>query len=180
VRAVYRLEVRGLERIPATGPLIVAANHESVIDPFVVGTAVPRILHFVAKDELWRIPSFAPLLDRLGGIPVARGRGDLAALERAFDVLARGDAVGLFPEGGVRREGAWLRGAARLALGSGAPLVPVRVLGTAAAVSPGRLGFPRLAVLVGDPIVVEAARPTVSAAKALTERLQRAVAALAA
>jgi 1-acyl-sn-glycerol-3-phosphate acyltransferase len=74
----------------------------------------------------------------------------------------------------------WLRGAARLALGSGAPLVPVRVLGTAAAVSPGRLGFPRLAVLVGDPIVVEATRPTVSAAKALTERLQRAVDALAA
>jgi 1-acyl-sn-glycerol-3-phosphate acyltransferase len=180
VRALYRLEVRGLERIPATGPLIVAANHESVLDPLVVGTAVPRALHFVAKDELWRIPALAPALDRLGGIPVARGRGDLDALGRALDVLSRGDAVGLFPEGGVRREGAWLRGAARLALRSGAPLLPVRVLGTAAALSPGRLGFPKLAVIVGEPIAVEPARPTVAAAKALTERLQRAVAALAA
>lgn len=178
MRAVYRLEVRGRERVPASGPLIVAGNHESVIDPFVLGSAFPRTLHFVAKEELWRFPALAPLLDALGGIPVARGQGDLGAVGRALAVLDRGAALTLFPEGGVRREGAWLRGAARLALGSGAPLQPVRLLGTAAALSPGSFGFPRLAVLIGEPIEVEPARPTIAAARALTERLRTAVFAL--
>jgi 1-acyl-sn-glycerol-3-phosphate acyltransferase len=179
IRAVYRVEIRGSERVPRSGPLVVAANHESVLDPFVLGAAIPRPLHYVAKGELWRYPIVRALLDELGAIPVARGRGDVGMLRRARELLAGGEAVALFPEGGVRRRGLWLRGAARVALESGAPLLPVRLVGTAAALSPGRLGFPRLAVLIGEPLSADPGRATVAAAKALTRELQAAVAALA-
>jgi 1-acyl-sn-glycerol-3-phosphate acyltransferase len=180
IRAVYRVEVRGHEHVPPSGPLVVAANHESVLDPFVLGSVIPRPLHYVAKAELWRYPVVGAWVDALGAIPVARGRGDLAMLDRAREVLARSEAVALFPEGGVRRRGAWLRGAARLALASGAPLLPVRLLGTGAALSPGRFGFPRVAALIGEPLRTRPQRPTVAAAKALTAELQAAVFMLAA
>jgi 1-acyl-sn-glycerol-3-phosphate acyltransferase len=180
IRTLYRVEVRGHERVPLSGPLVVAANHESVLDPFVLGSVIPRSLHYVAKAELWRYPVVRAWLDALGAIPVARGRGDLAMLERGREVLARGDVVALFPEGGVRRRGAWLRGAARLAIASGAPLLPVRLLGTGAALSPGSFGFPRVAALIGEPLRAHPGRPTVATAKALTAELQTAVSTLAA
>jgi 1-acyl-sn-glycerol-3-phosphate acyltransferase len=179
IRALYRVEVRGHERVPLSGPLVVAANHESVLDPFVLGTVIPRPLHYVAKAELWRYPVVRTWIEALGAIPVERGRGDLAMVERARDVLARGQVVALFPEGGVRRRGVWLRGAARLALASGAPLLPVRLLGTGAALSPGRFGFPRVAALIGEPLRAPPERPTVATAKALTAELQEAVSMLA-
>jgi 1-acyl-sn-glycerol-3-phosphate acyltransferase len=180
VRALYRLEVRGLEHLPATGPVVVAANHCSVLDPFVLGTALPRPLRFLAKEELWRYPLAGRVLADLGGIPVARGRGDLPAMRLAERALAAGEVVALFPEGTVRRTGPWLRGAARLALGTGSPLLPVRLLGTGDALARGRVAFPPLAVLVGAPIAVERGRPTVAAARELTARLEQAVSALGA
>jgi 1-acyl-sn-glycerol-3-phosphate acyltransferase len=178
VRAVYRVGIRGVEHVPPTGPLVVVANHESVLDPFVLGSAIPRRLHYVAKAELWRVPVVRAWLDALGAIPVARGRGDLDMLGRALAVLERSEAVALFPEGGVRREGQWLRGAARLALSSAAPLLPVRLLGTARALSPGRIGFPKLAVLIGEPLSPPPSPVTVRAARTLTAELQAAVAQL--
>lgn len=180
VRALYRMEIRGGEHVPAAGALVVAANHESVLDAFVLGAAVPRTLHFVAKEELWRYPLVGALLDVLGAIPVARGRGDRGMVDRGLEVLAGGEAVALFPEGRVRHEGPWLRGAARLALATGAPLLPVRLLGTADALSPGRIGLPRVAALIGQPVRVDRGRVTVAAARALTTDLQRTVASLAA
>ncbi len=174
---LYGLEVRGAEHV-LPGPLIVVANHESVLDPLVLGVAVPRTLRFLAKEELWRLPLLARRLDDLGGIPVARGRGDRAAIEAAAAALARGEAVAMFPAGGVRREGRWLRGAARLALLTGTPLLPVRLLGTAGALRRGHVGFPRLAALIGEPLRVAPQAPTIAAARTLTERMQRAVAGL--
>lgn len=176
-RAVYRLEVRGEENVPAGGPVVVAANHASVLDPFVLSTAIERPLRYLAKAELWRIPFVPPLLDALGGIPVNRDRGDRAALDAALAALERGDAVGIFPQGGVRRD-LWHRGAARLALSSGAPLLPVRILATDEALRPGRVGFPRVGVLIGEPIAVERRQPTIACATDLTGRLRSAVEAL--
>jgi 1-acyl-sn-glycerol-3-phosphate acyltransferase len=167
--------VRGAEGVPPDGPLVVAANHASVIDPFLLAATLPRPLRFLAKEELWRNPAFAWGLERVGAIPVARGRGDTSAMGRAREVLEQGEAVALFPEGGVRREGPWLRGAARLALATGAPILPVRLAGTARAISPGHVGLPRLAVLIGPPLAVPLERPTVSSARALTAQLQHAV-----
>jgi 1-acyl-sn-glycerol-3-phosphate acyltransferase len=180
LRAVYRLQVTGAERLPASGPLVVVANHESVLDPFVLGCALDRELRFLAKAELWRSRPVAWAMDGLGALRVERGSGDREALAEARRALEAGDAVAVFPQGVVRSSGPWHRGAAKLALSTGAPVVPVLLVGTARALSRRRLGFPRLRVVVGEPIVVAPERPTIAAARSLTERLRAAVEALAA
>ncbi len=178
VRSVYRLEVRGSEHVPARGPVIVTGNHDSVLDPFVLAAAIPRTIHFLGKSELWR---YAPLrwwLGTIGAIPVVRGGSDTGAMENAIDALEQGAAIGIFPEGGVRRDGPWQRGAARMALATGSPLLPVRLLDVRRAFGRGTIGFPRLAALIGEPIAVQRTEPTGDTARELTDRLQAAVNAL--
>jgi 1-acyl-sn-glycerol-3-phosphate acyltransferase len=170
-RLLYRVEIDG--RIPL-GPVVVAANHESVLDPPLLALAADQPLHFLAKAELWRYPPGRWLMDALGGIPITRDRRDRDALGRALDLLEAGEAVALFPEGTVRG-GVWTRGAARLALTAGVPLVPVRIVGSRRALSRRRVGFPRVRLVVGEPIPVERAKPTVAAARDLTDRLADAV-----
>ena len=178
VRAVYRLEVRGQEHVPPVGPLVIAANHDSILDPFVLAAAISRPTRYLGKAELWRVPLLSFWLDSLEAIPVERGRSDAAAIESAIAALEAGEVVGIFPEGGVKREGPWLRGAARMALATGAPLLPVRLLDTRKALGRGNVAFPPLAALIGEPIAVERTEPTVELARALTDRLQAAVEAL--
>lgn len=178
VRVVYRLEVRGHEHVPPVGPLVVAANHESVLDPFVLAAAFSRPLRYLGMAELWRVPVLRWWLRSVEAIPVERGRSDASAIESAIAALEAGEVVGIFPEGGVAREGPWLRGAARMALATGAPLLPVRLLDTRRAFGRGEVGFPPLAVLIGEPIAVERTVPTVELARVLTDRLQAAVEAL--
>lgn len=173
-RTIYRLEVRGEEHVPAAGPVVVAANHPSVLDPFVLSSAIERPLRYLAKAELWDVPLLSPVLDALGGIPVMRGQGDRVALASALAALEHGDAVGIFPQGGVRRD-SWHRGAARLALTSGAPLLPVRILATDEALRPRHVGFPRVGILIGEPIAVERRQSTLELAAELTDRLRVAV-----
>ena len=98
VRLVWRLRVVGAERLPA-GAVVVAANHESVLDPLIVGAALPRHLHFLAKEELWRSRLVGRLLDACGAVSVARGRGDREAVAAVVRVLAAGHAVAVFPQG---------------------------------------------------------------------------------
>ena len=156
------------------GPCVVAANHESLLDPVLVALAADQPLHFLAKEELWRSRVGAWLADAYGAIPVARGRGDRAALARAEALLEAGETLAIFPEGSVRG-GPWSRGAARLALATGTPLVPVRIVGSARALSRGRVGLPRIRVLVGAPIPVARAAPTVATARELTRALESCV-----
>jgi 1-acyl-sn-glycerol-3-phosphate acyltransferase len=176
---VWRLQVRGAEHVPAAGPGIVVANHESMTDPFFLGSAVPRQLHFLAKEELWRHAPVGAVLDALGAIRVGRGRGDHGALAAAEEHLAAGELVVLFPQGTTipRGERPWLRGAARLALRTGAPILPVALVHTEKVLRPvrPRVGLPSVIVLVGEPIGVAPGAATIRAARELTAAARAAV-----
>jgi len=179
VRALYRLDVVGADHLPAAGPMVIAPNHDSWLDGIVLGAAISRELRFLAKAELWRSRLLAWMLDGLGAIRIKRGHGDQLALARMRQALEAGQTVAIFPQGAVRGERVWHRGAARMALATGAPLVPVRLVGTAQAFSRGRIGFPRLRVIIGEPIAVARAMEEPVAATKLTERLRTAVESLA-
>src|SRR5579884_722784 len=180
-RRLYRVEVDGGERMPSRGGALLAANHDSSLDPALLALASERPIRFLARAELW-LPGIRRLLDALGGIPVRRGRVDRSALRRAMRALESGELVAIFPQGTTlgfkKRE--YQGGAARLALATGAPLVPVRLVGTADAfrVFPPRVGFPKLRVLVGEPIHVARQRPTRALVDELTRRLEREIASL--
>lgn len=173
---LYRVEVRGAEHVPATGPCILVANHESLIDPWFLCLTTPRRVRFMAKAELWRYTGIRWAMEAYGTFPVERGNGDTGAMTRAGELLAAGEVLGMFPRGTSKPAGnqIWHRGAARLALAYGAPIVPVRLVATRQVV-PRR----RVAVLAGDAIEVAQERPTIAAARALTAQAEAAVQALA-
>jgi 1-acyl-sn-glycerol-3-phosphate acyltransferase len=129
-----RMKRMGREHIPARGPVILAANHRSFFDPFVIGTMTRRPVYYVAKKELFgysRILSW--LLNALGAFPVDRGASDQESIETARQILNRGEIVLMFPEGTRTRPGSLgkpKRGVGRLALESGAPVVPIAIIGT--------------------------------------------------
>lgn len=172
LRRIYRIEVVGGDRIPASGPAILVANHESIWDPFILGVVTAREIHYMAKSELFRSRPLAAAMRSLNAFPVERGGGDRAAMSEAGRLLAEGAVLGIFPQGTSKpeRQIGWHRGAARLALATGAPLVPVRLSGTKPVPRPTRVRID-----VREPIVVPVARPTVAAAKSLTEQVEHAV-----
>jgi len=98
-----RLRVEGLECVPETGPLLVVPNHDSQWDPVLVGLAIKprRRVRFLARANLWHVPGLGTALNALQQLPVTRGTGDSAALDRAVEALSAGDAVAIFPEGGL-------------------------------------------------------------------------------
>jgi 1-acyl-sn-glycerol-3-phosphate acyltransferase len=181
-RRLYRLEVEGADNIPRSGGCVLAANHDSSIDPALVVLTTERPVRFIARAELWQ-PGLRRLLDALGAIPIRRGEGDHRAMRRAKRLLEAGELVAIFPQGTVLRfrNRRYRRGAARVALTTGAPLVPIRLFGTASAFSmiPPRLGLPKLRVVVGEPIRVERQEPTREAAADVTADLEAAIAQLA-
>src|ERR1700729_265391 len=131
----FRLARLGREHIPSSGPVLLAANHRSFLDPFVIGALTRRPVYYVAKKELFAHPVVGWLLNRLGAFPIDRGSGDQQAMDTARRILERGDCVVIFPEGTRKRPGplgAPRRGVGRLALQTGAPVVPVAVFGTEA------------------------------------------------
>jgi glycerol-3-phosphate dehydrogenase (NAD(P)+) len=129
----FRLERIGSEHLPRSGPVLLAANHRSFLDPFVIGALTRRPVYYVAKEELFRGRWQAWVLNALGAFPIDRGHGDEDAIATAREILARGDCVVIFPEGTRVRPGplgAPRRGIGRLALETGAPVVPIAVFGT--------------------------------------------------
>ena len=136
----FRFKVRGRRNVPRRGPLLVASNHVSYLDPPVVGVAVPRILHYMAKSELFEIPVFNGLIRFLNAFPVRRGKPDRRALRYTLDLLRMGEAVLTFPEGTRSKDGrlkAPEPGTGYIALLSRAPVLPVAVVGTDRALPPG-------------------------------------------
>jgi 1-acyl-sn-glycerol-3-phosphate acyltransferase len=179
VRAMYRLKVIGADRLPVTGPMVIAPNHDSVLDGIILAAAISRELRFLGKAELWQSRLLGWVLNGLGAVGIKRGSGDHLALARMRQALEAGQAVAIFPQGAISGNRVWHRGAARLALVTGAPLVPVRLVGTARALSRGRIGFPQLRIIFGEPIKVAQAQEEPVAATKLTERLRAAVESLA-
>ena len=154
VRLVWRPRVRGADRIPATGPVILAANHRAAVDTAFIPLVAPRRVAFLGKAEYFtgrglRGRLMAAFLGALGYIPVDRSnaRAGLAALAAGREVLERGGAFGIYPEGTRSLDGKLHRGhtgVASLALSTGAVVVPVGLIGTERVQPIGRL-FPRLA-----------------------------------
>jgi 1-acyl-sn-glycerol-3-phosphate acyltransferase len=129
----FRLERIGREHIPDSGPVLLAANHRSFLDPFVIGALTKRPVYYIAKRELFERRWQAWLLNGLGAFPVDRGAGDKHAMGTARAILERGDCVVIFPEGTRVRPGPLghpHRGVGRLALQTGARVVPIAVMGT--------------------------------------------------
>jgi len=160
MRAMWGLEGRGTEHVPARGPVLLIANHSSVLDPPFVGGVSPRQLCFLAKAELFDVPGLGRLIHALNARPVRREGADAAALRVALRVLEQGGALLVFPEGTRGEEGTLRRakpGAALLAVRSGAPVVPVYVRGSGRAWPRGRR-LPRPAKVVvtfGPPLRFE-------------------------
>ena len=170
---LYNVELSGVERIPSSGPAILVANHESLFDPWILALATPRPIRYMAKSELWQHRVIGAVMESFGAFPVERGSGDAAAMSRAAQLLGDDQVLGLFPQGTskLRSPRRYHRGAARLALATGAPLLPVTLIGTRGKPWPWRRR--RTRVIVGEPITVEPGRPTVTAARALTADLQQ-------
>lgn len=177
---LWRPRVLGAWRVPADGPVILAVNHSHNIDgPMVMGVS-PRPTHFLIKKEAF-IGPLGSFLTGIGQLKVDRAAADRTAIGQALDVLAAGGVLGIFPEG-TRGEGdfASLRaGLAYFAVRSGAPIVPVAVLGSAE--RPGRLvkALPplrsRVDVVFGDPFPAGdgSGRRTRKALDEATERIQK-------
>ncbi|NBD22606.1 lysophospholipid acyltransferase family protein [Paenibacillus glycinis] len=128
---LFRFEASGLENIPSSGPVVLCCNHISNLDPTTVGTKVNRTVHYMAKAELFKVPLLGPLIRSLGAFPVKRGGVSKEAIRTAIGLLKEGKVMGIFPEGSRSAAGdsAGKKGAAMIALRSGATVIPVAIIG---------------------------------------------------
>jgi glycerol-3-phosphate dehydrogenase (NAD(P)+) len=171
----FRMSRIGREHIPASGPVIFVSNHRSFLDPFVIGTIARRPLYYVAKREIFHYRAISWFLSSLGAFPVNRGAGDADMLATAKAILDRGDCVLMFPEGTRIRPGSLgrpKRGVGRLVLETGAPVVPVAVIGTEAVRRGWRIRPHKVRIRIGRPLnfpKVEKASPQL--AVAVTDRI---------
>jgi 1-acyl-sn-glycerol-3-phosphate acyltransferase len=171
----FRMQRMGREHLPRRGPLILAANHRSFLDPFVIGMLVRRPVYYMAKRELFARRWQAWLLSSLGAFPVDRGASDSEAIDTARAILKRGDCVVVFPEGTRVRPGplgAPRRGVGRLALETGAPVAPIAVIGTEDVREKWRIRPRKVRLRAGRPLrfpMPERASPGLAAT--VTERI---------
>ncbi|HEV2358339.1 MAG TPA: lysophospholipid acyltransferase family protein [bacterium] len=175
----FGLEVTGEEHVPRSGPVILAANHGSQIDPLVVAAAVPRRCTFLAAAELLTMPVLGALIRPFRPVPIKRGRLDRGAIQECLARLGRGEALVIFPEGKISTDGrlqpahdglAFLAGLARV------PIIPVGIAGTYE-VWPLGTRMPRrgrISVRIGEAFV-PAGAPTRRDQSALTARVMDAI-----
>jgi 1-acyl-sn-glycerol-3-phosphate acyltransferase len=152
--AVHRARVIDTDKVPVEGPVIIAPNHFSFLDHFFTAAFLRREVHFMAKSQLFKRP-MQFVYDHGGVFPVLRGRRDEEAFKTAHTVLGRGDMIVMYTEGGRSRTGELGEakpGIGRLALESGAVVVPTAISGTQHTRNWNRFQFPKVTVQFGDPI----------------------------
>jgi glycerol-3-phosphate dehydrogenase (NAD(P)+) len=171
----FRLSRVGREHVPLEGPVIFAANHRSFLDPFVIGTLIRRPMYYVAKKELFANRWQAWILNALGAFPIDRGASDQQSMATARQILERGDCVLMFPEGTRIRPGSLgrpKRGVGRLALETGAPIVPVAVIGTEDVRRGWRIRPRKIRIRCGSPLrFPRVESPSRDLAGAVTDRI---------
>ena len=155
-RLAFRLEAVGREHVPAAGPVILAPNHFSAMDHWFVGILLDRRVRFMAKSQLFRGRALEFVLKHAGAFPVRRGHADEEAILTAVTILEKGGMLVIYPEGGRSRSGQIgqqaRHGIGRLALATGAPVVPVAIHGSERARNWRRLQFPPVTVAYGSPL----------------------------
>ena len=170
----FRIRRIGREHIPS-GKVILAANHRSFLDPFVIGVCVRRPIYFMAKREIFHRRFVGWFLNCLGAFPVRRGESDEEAVATARTLLERGEAVVIFPEGTRHRTGPLKdpkRGVGRLALETGAPVVPIAMVGTDRARRGWRIRPVRVTVRCGRAVAYpRVEEPSVHLAEEVTARI---------
>jgi 1-acyl-sn-glycerol-3-phosphate acyltransferase len=164
---IYRLKAVGLEHIPNHGAVIVCCNHISYLDPPLLGTPLKRKIHYMAKAELFRFPGLAWLLGQLGAFPVKRGGVSKDAIKRSLELLKSGKVIGVFPEGTRNRsDEPGKKGAASLALKSGATVIPAAIIGRYAI-------FRTIRIVYGQPVDLSEFVDSASASEALEQATEK-------
>jgi 1-acyl-sn-glycerol-3-phosphate acyltransferase len=178
-----KLRIEGLENIPEGEGIVLASNHTMGPDYVVLGLVSPRQINFLAKSEIFDTHVvLCKLMSNIGGIPVERGKRDMAAFQNAVDVLKAGNILGMFPEGTRSRTGqlqSGKSGTVRIAIAAGAPVVPAVVLNSEAMI-PGLRQWPKPIVTVrfGMPIRYDGAVDNPKNVAEQTDAMMRAIAAL--
>lgn len=171
---VYRTRAIDAEKVPARGAAIIAPNHFSFLDHFFVAVCLRRKVHFMGKSQLFRWP-MRYVYSHGGVFPVRRGQRDEEAFRTARTVLERGDILVMYPEGGRSRGqqlGEPRPGLGRLALETGAPVVPTAIEGSAEVRHWTRLKLPKVTIRYGDPVRFERVEhPTHEQSQAAAEAL---------
>ena len=148
-------KITGLENVPADGALVVAANHRSYLDPPLLGSWFPRPIHYMAKQELWKIPVLGPAIGALNAFPVNRVAADIGSIKRALRVLQAGGVVGIFPEGtrNVSGHAKFHSGAVVIASSARCPILPVGLVRTDLART--RFRNAHVEIRIGKPITLQ-------------------------
>ena len=131
-RGLFRIRFEGVEHVPRGGPVVITPNHVSFMDPILVTIPIRRTLHYMALEPFFRIRGLGALMRWARAFPIQEGEPDNPAVRRALRVLRQGEPLVIFPEGGRSPDGrlqAFRPGAFRLALATGAPVVPVTIAG---------------------------------------------------
>lgn len=174
-RLAFRPLVEGKANLPQRGGVVLVANHRSFFDSFFQGLVLDRPVHWMAKSELFAVPGIDRLLVRLGAFPVVRGGSDQQAIKVALALLEAGEVVAVFPEGTRVRSGLGSprKGAARLAIDSRSPTVPMAIVGTEKGVLRRSLWHQgeRVRMSIGVPIAPVPKSSSSDAADELTDAL---------
>lgn len=152
---IYRLRAIGVKNVPREGALVLAPNHFSQMDHFFAGVYLRRKIHFMAKSQLFGPPVLTYIYKHGGVFPVRRGHHDEEAFKTAYELLDQGEMLLVYAEGGRSRSGEMGEpkpGIGRIALESGAPIVPVAIHGSARVRGWKRLRFPKVTIEFGEPV----------------------------